>query len=172
MCFACRIPVSRSHERAHSISWQPSHHQILAVPITSCRYKSRLPFGRWSPALEEPSLRHHDIEERPVGKVAKKRVGYPPRYPSALAPAGADYSLQGLTWRNGFRESWQLRSFSVRRRRPGPGTTSGATPVQVRTQCLTQAEIDRMNALKTLKRATTAAGSPTFNPDSLVGTWK
>ena len=46
----------------------------------------------------------------------------------------------------------ELRSFSVRRRRPGPSTTSGATPVKVRKQCLTQAEIDRMNALKTLKR--------------------
>ena len=50
--------------------------------------------------------------------------------------------------------------------------TSGATPVQVRSQCLSQAEIDRMNALKTLTRATTAAESPTFNPDALLGTWK
>jgi hypothetical protein len=50
--------------------------------------------------------------------------------------------------------------------------TAGAKPVQVRSQCLSQAEIDRMNALKTLKRATTAAESPTFNPDALLGTWK
>ena len=50
--------------------------------------------------------------------------------------------------------------------------TVGSTPVQVRSQCLSQAEIDRMKALEKLKRATTAAESPTFNPDSLLGTWK
>jgi len=50
--------------------------------------------------------------------------------------------------------------------------TAGATPVQVRSQCLSQAEIDRMKALAQLKRASTAEESPTFNPDSLVGTWK
>ncbi len=50
--------------------------------------------------------------------------------------------------------------------------TAGATPVQVRSQCLSQAEIDRMKALEKLKRASKAEESPTFNPDSLVGTWK
>ena len=50
--------------------------------------------------------------------------------------------------------------------------TAGATPVQVRSQCLSQVEIDRMKALAQLKRATTAEEIPTFNPDSLVGTWK
>lgn len=50
--------------------------------------------------------------------------------------------------------------------------TAGATPVQVRSQCLSQAEIDRMKALQNLKRASRSEESPTFNPDSLVGTWK
>jgi hypothetical protein len=50
--------------------------------------------------------------------------------------------------------------------------TAGAMPVQVRSQCLSQAEIDRMKGLEKLKRATTADESPTFNPDSLLGSWK
>jgi uncharacterized protein DUF1579 len=50
--------------------------------------------------------------------------------------------------------------------------TSGATPVELRDQCLSQAELDRMKAIRALKRATTSAESPTFNPDSLLGTWK
>jgi hypothetical protein len=50
--------------------------------------------------------------------------------------------------------------------------TAGATPVQVRSQCLSQAELDRMKAFQNLKRASRSEESPTFNPDSLVGTWK
>ena len=50
--------------------------------------------------------------------------------------------------------------------------TVGAKPVEVRSQCLSQAELDRLKALKSITRATTSAESPTFNPDALLGTWK
>jgi hypothetical protein len=53
----------------------------------------------------------------------------------------------------------------------GAQYTAGATPVQVRNQCLSQAELDRMKELEKLKRASRAEESPTFNPDVLVGTW-
>ena len=50
--------------------------------------------------------------------------------------------------------------------------TSGALQTEIRNQCLTQEELDRMKALKALKRASTFEEVPTFNPDYLLGTWK